>query len=50
MMDYIDVYSNSWGPVDYGYVVEGPGFLLEKTLATGTAKVSIANSTSAFIL
>ena len=38
--DYvIDVYSNSWGPSDFGFVVSGPGPLLQNTLATGAVAV-----------
>ena len=38
--DVIDVYSNSWGPEDYGYVVSGPNTLAARTLAAGTQEVS----------
>ncbi len=37
--DYIDVYSNSWGPADSGFLVQGPGKLVEKALETGAKKV-----------
>lgn len=37
--NYIDVYSNSWGPSDYGFVVSGPGQLTKQTLANGVAQV-----------
>ena len=36
---YIDIYSNSWGPSDHGFVVEGPGALVQATFANGIAKV-----------
>ena len=36
---YIDIYSSSWGPSDYGFSVEGPGTLLQPTLATGVRVV-----------
>ena len=36
---YIDVYSNSWGPFDFGFFVEGPGFLTSQTLETGVQSV-----------
>ena len=36
---HIDVYSNSWGPSDYGFTVEGPGDLLQQTLANGAREV-----------
>ena len=39
--NYIDVYSNSWGPSDFGFIVNGPGFLLQRTLATGVTEVCI---------
>jgi len=32
----IDIYSNSWGPGDMGWQVEGPGPLLTKVLEQGT--------------
>ncbi|CAI8000226.1 Furin-1, partial [Geodia barretti] len=34
----VDVYSNSWGPKDNGYTVEGPGRLVSKTLQSGAEK------------
>ena len=37
---YIDVYSNSWGPNDFGFIVEGPGSLVQNTLATGVTEVN----------
>lgn len=30
--DYIQVYSNSWGPSDNGFIVDKPGSLLAMTL------------------
>lgn len=27
----LQIYSNSWGPSDNGYTLEGPGQLLQKT-------------------
>ena len=36
---YIDVYSNSWGPSDFGFIVDGPGTLLQRTMATGVTEV-----------
>ncbi len=38
---YIQVYSNSWGPSDYGFVVKGPDVLARHTLETATAQVII---------
>ena len=37
--DIIDVYSNSWGPPDIGYNVEGPGTLTKYVLQEGVTKV-----------
>lgn len=36
--NYIQIYSNSWGPNDNGYTVDGPGQLLEQTLENGIKK------------
>lgn len=36
----VDIYSNSWGPGDIGWEVEGPGPRLTKVLEDGTKKVS----------
>ena len=33
----IDIYSNSWGPTDGGYVLDGPSSLVLSALATGVA-------------
>ena len=37
------VYSNSWGPPDYGFFVDGPGDLTELTFSTGAQNVSTNN-------
>lgn len=37
--DYIHIYSNSWGPLDNGFVVEGPGYYSGKVLKEGAYKV-----------
>ena len=37
--ELIDIYSNSWGPGDMGWQVEGPGPLLTKALKDGTRLV-----------
>ena len=37
--DIIDIYSNSWGPVDNGYSVEGPGRKTKLALQEGVRKV-----------
>ena len=39
--NHIDVYSNSWGPSDSGFVVSGPGKLAKMTLRNGALEVSI---------
>jgi len=38
-MHHIQVYSNSWGPFDNGFLVEGPGPLLRAVLENGVKKV-----------
>ena len=38
--DYIDIYSNSWGPGDKGFEVVGPGKLTELALKDGVVKVN----------
>ena len=35
----VDIYSNSWGPGDGGYVVSGPGPLTQMALETGVNEV-----------
>ena len=37
----VDIYSNSWGPGDMGWRVEGPGELTSKALNIGIKQVSI---------
>ena len=39
---YIHIYSNSWGPSDYGFTVEGPGALLRETFSNGVKEVRCA--------
>ena len=41
LSDAIMVYSNSWGPSDYGFSVDGPGVLTELTFSTGAQNVSL---------
>ena len=36
---YVDVYSNSWGPSDFGFIVSGPGRLVANTLRNGVTRV-----------
>ena len=37
---HIDIYSNSWGPSDFGFIVDGPGTLVKSTFLTGVTEVS----------
>lgn len=37
--NYIDIYSNSWGPKDDGATVDGPGTLAKKAFVEGVTKV-----------
>ena len=39
--DVIAIYSNSWGPFDSGYIVDGPNTLAKKTLKEATQKACI---------
>ena len=34
--DYIMIYSNSWGPSDFGFIVEGPDVYTKTTLVSIT--------------
>lgn len=36
---HIDVYSNSWGPSDLGFVVDGPGYYLARAFEEGVKTV-----------
>lgn len=38
--DYIDIYSNSWGPSDKGFEVVGPDKLTQSALEDGAQKVN----------
>ena len=38
--NHIDVYSNSWGPSDFGFIVDGPGYYLVRTFEEGVKLVS----------
>lgn len=42
-IEMIDIYSNSWGPGDVGFEVDGPGILTSKALELGIQKVSFVN-------
>ena len=37
--NHIQVYSNSWGPSDFGFEVDGPGGMTARTLQNGVAQV-----------
>ena len=37
--DIVDIYSNSWGPVDSGSQVDGPGTLTAQALEMGVREV-----------
>lgn len=39
MGNYIDIYSNSFGPANSGYVVDGPNHVLNLSLATAVQQV-----------
>ena len=38
--DYIKIYSNSWGPSDFGFIIDGPGYYTKSTLSSGVTSVS----------
>lgn len=38
-IDHIDIFSASWGPMDDGKTVEGPGRLARKAMLTGIQQV-----------
>lgn len=38
---YVDVYSNSWGPMETGFTVGHPGYFTLHTFQTQAAQVSI---------
>ena len=41
-----DIYSNSWGPSDNGYIVDGPGRLTKLAFQNGVRQVSIVTTAS----
>ena len=41
--NYIDIYSNSWGPHDNGFEIDGPDRLTQIALEEGTEKVCCSN-------
>ena len=47
--DYIDIYSNSWGPGDKGFEVVGPDKLTQLALKDGAEKVHV-NDEMLFLL
>lgn len=40
-IESVDIYSNSWGPGDFGLEVEGPGPLTSEAIKHGIEKVSL---------
>ena len=40
-IELIDIYSNSWGPGDMGWEVDGPGVLTSKAIELGIEQVQI---------
>lgn len=38
---YIQVYSNSWGPPDNGFLVQGPGYYSGRILKQGVSQVCV---------
>ena len=42
--NYIDIYSNSWGPGDLGFEVDGPGNLTQSVLEKGANEVCSRNT------
>lgn len=42
-MNYIDIYSASWGPEDLGNDLDGPGILAKKAFVEGVTKVTRIN-------
>ena len=40
-INMIDIYSNSWGPGDMGWQVEGPGVLTSRAIELGIQQVFI---------
>lgn len=38
--DYVSIYSNSWGPPDNGFLVQGPGYYAGRVLKEGASKVA----------
>ena len=42
--NYLDIYSNSWGPGDMGFEVDGPGNLTQSVLEKGANAVCSKNT------
>lgn len=40
-LEQTDIYSNSWGPIDDGITLEGPGELARNALITGITEVIV---------
>ena len=43
MNNDIHIYSNSWGPRDWGFTVSGPGDLVKRALETGVEQVNLVS-------
>ena len=39
--DIIQIYSNSWGPSDLGFIVQGPDVLAKRTFEQGAREVRL---------
>ena len=39
----VDIYSNSWGPPDTGYLAQGPGTLARMALEMGVKEVGLSS-------
>ena len=40
--NYVQIYSNSWGPPDNGMLVQGPGYYSSRVLREGAYKVRLS--------
>ena len=40
--DYIMIYSNSWGPSDFGFIVDGPENYVKTTFNNAVTSVSVS--------
>ena len=44
----VHVYSNSWGPPDWGFYVDGPGQLVKRTFETAAREVCMLHAYMAY--